>query len=109
MVEFTPYIDGDVVNQDSNYDEKFWLEVSQQASEDEAYVTVKTKKTGFSVCTGMRYEVLKDGELQKVLPEFIIKSKYAANRFHVYVAENETLTFINMLLLFLHSIMKKKI
>ena len=27
----TPYLDGDVKNKDSNYDEKFWLEVFKRA------------------------------------------------------------------------------
>jgi maltose phosphorylase len=49
------YIDADVVNKDSNYDEKFWEEVSKEASEGRAIVTAQTKKTFFHVSTGMVY------------------------------------------------------
>ena len=52
------YVDADVVNKDSNYDEKFWEEVYKEASEGKAIVTAQTKKTFFHVTTGMRYAIL---------------------------------------------------
>ncbi len=55
------YVDADVVNKDSNYDEKFWEEVYKEASEGKAIVTAQTKKTFFHVTTGMRYVVESDG------------------------------------------------
>src|SRR5690349_13402032 len=39
------YVDADVVNMDSNYDEKFWEEVYKEATEGRAVVTAQTKKT----------------------------------------------------------------
>jgi maltose phosphorylase len=56
------YVDADVVNKDSNYDEKFWEEVSKEASEGQAIVTAQTKKTHFHVTTGMRYFIDTDGK-----------------------------------------------
>ncbi|WP_333820042.1 glycoside hydrolase family 65 protein [Ohtaekwangia sp.] len=56
------YVDADVVNKDSNYDEKFWEEVYKEASEGKAIVTAQTKKTFFHVTTGMRYVVETDGK-----------------------------------------------
>jgi len=58
-------IDADVVNTDSNYDEKFWEEVSKEASEGRAMVTAQTKKTFFHVTTGMCYTILTDGKKVK--------------------------------------------
>ena len=59
-------VDADVVNMDSNYDEKFWDEVNNHASEGECIITTQTKKTFFHVCTGMRYTILEGGkEIQK--------------------------------------------
>lgn len=60
------YIDADVINMDSNYDEKFWEEVGRNASEGEAIVTAQTKKTLFHVTTGMRYALTCDGEKAQV-------------------------------------------
>jgi maltose phosphorylase len=56
------YVDADVVNKDSNYDEKFWEEVYKEASEGKAIVTAQTKKTFFHVTTGMRYIVESEGK-----------------------------------------------
>jgi maltose phosphorylase len=56
------YIDADVVNKDSNYDEKFWEEVYKEGSEGRAIVTAQTKKTFFHVTTGMRYTIESEGK-----------------------------------------------
>jgi maltose phosphorylase len=59
---FSINVDADVVNKDSNYDEKFWEEVYKEATEGKAIVTAQTKKTFFHVTTGMRYTILTDGK-----------------------------------------------
>lgn len=53
----TPSIDFDVVNSDSNYDEKFWVEQTKQADADFSFVTASTKKTDFWVSTGMSFNI----------------------------------------------------
>lgn len=55
------FVDADVVNKDSNYDEKFWEEVYKEASEGKAIVTAQTKKTFFHVTTGMQYQIVSEG------------------------------------------------
>jgi maltose phosphorylase len=50
-LQVSPAIDGDVKNQDSNYDEKFWDQVSSSLTAGTAYLTLRTKKTAFDVCT----------------------------------------------------------
>lgn len=44
-VEFAPYIDGDVTNSDSNYDEKFWEFIDMNDNS----IQMRTKKSGFEV------------------------------------------------------------
>ncbi len=61
-IQVTPYLDGDVVNEDSNYDEKFWVEVSRAVDGQEGYLTLETLKTDFHLCTGMWFQVLKNGK-----------------------------------------------
>ncbi len=58
----SPYLDGDVVNEDSNYDEKFWVEVSRAVGGPEGYITLETLKTEFQLCTGMWFQLLKNGK-----------------------------------------------
>ena len=61
-ISITPYIDADVINEDSNYQEKFWEEIGVESKPGEAYVTVKTKKLDFHVCTSMKFMVEKNGK-----------------------------------------------
>jgi len=55
-----PYVDADVVNEDSNYDEKFWDEVDQHVVAKMGWIVAKTKKTDFHVGTGMSFEIFED-------------------------------------------------
>src|ERR1700761_4872582 len=61
-IAINAYIDGDIVNKDSNYDEKFWDGVSNEVHDQYAYLTLRTKKTNFEVCTGSRIVVTEDGK-----------------------------------------------
>ena len=64
-IVITPYLDGDVFNEDSNYDEKFWVEVSKEICNNEGYLTIETLKTKFQVCTAMYFQVLKNSQPEK--------------------------------------------
>ena len=45
-IEMLPHLNGDVVNEDSNYEEKFWLEI-ERGLEPHPYLTTKTKENDF--------------------------------------------------------------
>lgn len=84
------YVDADVVNKDSNYDEKFWEEVSKEATDGRAIVTAQTKKTFFHVSTGMCYSVLTDGNkasVERVNVEQ--REKFAGNVIQLSLAEGK--------------------
>lgn len=79
-VTFSIYADADVVNEDANYDEKFWEEVSKEATEGRALVTAQTKKTFFHVTTGIHYVIETDGKKAAVDRINVEKrEKYAGN------------------------------
>ena len=73
-VQLTSFLDGDVKNQDSNYDEKFWDQVSQQQDNDTDYLVLRTKKTAFEVCTVSRTSILHNGAVQEL--KQVSKDKY---------------------------------
>jgi maltose phosphorylase len=75
-LNITAYIDGDIANKDSNYDEKFWDHVANEAEGQDAYLTLKTKKTGFEVCTGSRVLVMQDGQPVEACYKPVVKEKY---------------------------------
>ncbi|MGC9352462.1 MAG: family 65 glycosyl hydrolase domain-containing protein [Mariniphaga sp.] len=56
------YLDGDVENEDANYDEKFWVEIQKEISKNEGYLTLETLKTKFRVTTGMWFQILKNNQ-----------------------------------------------
>ncbi|WP_276374927.1 glycoside hydrolase family 65 protein [Chryseolinea sp. H1M3-3] len=86
------FVNADVVNKDSNYDEKFWEEIYKEGSEGIAIVTAQTKKTFFHVTTGMRYVILSDGK--KIKPERINieqREKFSGNIVQLNLEEGKEL------------------
>ena len=75
-LSLTPYIDADVANEDSNYDEKFWVEADKKVKRRTGYVLAETKKTEFQVCTGMKFAIFQDGEELDFNSFRIQKEKY---------------------------------
>src|SRR5690554_5878004 len=53
-ITFEAYIDGDVENEDSNYDEKFWNIINADSSENSASLLSQTKKLDFRVAVGQQ-------------------------------------------------------
>lgn len=91
-IEFTPYLDGNVVNEDSNYDEVFWNEVSQSVNSFYGQVTMETKKTNYVVTAAMTYEIEMEGAKTEVFPTTNITSKYVDNTVEVPVKKDSTVT-----------------
>jgi maltose phosphorylase len=72
-------VDADVVNKDSNYDEKFWNAVSEEAQLGYAIVIAETRKTFFHVATGMEYSIESEGKWIKGKVFTGTREKYAEN------------------------------
>ena len=79
-ITIEPYIDGNIRNRDSNYDETFWDEVRKETGYGEAYIELRTRKTGFHVCTGMAIEIEQDNARIDFQSQPIRQEKYVANR-----------------------------
>lgn len=91
-IRIIPYIDGDVKNEDANYDEKFWEEVSKVQTSQGASLTMKTKKTDFWVTTAMQYRVTVDGHLVSPAEQDISREKYVGKMFELELQQGESLT-----------------
>jgi maltose phosphorylase len=50
-ITFIPYLDGDIRNEDSNYDEDFWVEVGREVSDYKGSLVMKTKDNPFGTPT----------------------------------------------------------
>ncbi|MGV8092299.1 MAG: family 65 glycosyl hydrolase domain-containing protein [Mangrovibacterium sp.] len=91
-VMITSFIDGDVENEDSNYDEKFWTEIAREAGKQEGYLLMETRKTGFRVCHGITTRLYLNGLEQSCAGDPLEKEKQIANVFELLINEGEEIT-----------------
>ncbi|WP_019635431.1 glycoside hydrolase family 65 protein [Paenibacillus fonticola] len=91
-IRLVPYLDGDVQNKDSNYDEKFWLEVEKAAAADISYLTLKTKKLDFHVTSVMAFDVFKDGSKLDLTPSLNERDKFVSSEVAVEAAAGKQVT-----------------
>jgi maltose phosphorylase len=91
-ISISPYVDFDVVNEDSNYDEKFWVGEYLENLGNEGYLTAHTKKTKFLVCSGMKYNVLVDGKEHAVRIENESREKYIESTFEIEAKQKQEIT-----------------
>lgn len=64
-ITFTPYLDSDVKNEDSNYEEAFWVNVSTESSIKHGNVVARTKDNPFNtevftICANMSIKTNKE-------------------------------------------------
>ncbi len=93
-IKFNAFIDGDIQNKDSNYDEKFWDEIQKETAFGEAYIELSTKKTNFNVVSGQKIAVIQNGKPIDFQCFPIKKDKYVANQIEIKVKKNEKTTLL---------------
>jgi maltose phosphorylase len=91
LIQVSPYIDLDVKNEDANYNERFWDEVYQDAQPGEAFITGKTKKLDFHVCTGMNYVLLKNGNPCRHKIRVVKEARFVGNQCDCKLGQGEIL------------------
>ena len=101
-ISFIPAIDGDIQNEDANYEEKFWDEIQSEFVDDnfnspEAYLTMQTKKTNFHVTTAMKFDLF-EGHTKITLDKSknkitqIKRNKFVAYQVNIPVTQNKEVT-----------------
>ncbi|AMR33729.1 maltose phosphorylase [Mucilaginibacter sp. PAMC 26640] len=93
-ITITPFIDGDIANKDSNYDEKFWDEVDKKLENDGGFLRLITKKTKFQVLTAMKCILLQNGTEVSYQAAPVEKEKYIAIAIKANVKKEEATTLI---------------
>jgi maltose phosphorylase len=91
-ITIVPYIDFDIINQDSNYDEKFWDEVTKSVSVGSGFITAEVRKTLFHVCSGMKIRLYRNGNEERLTANLEERNKYIANIITMNISEGETIT-----------------
>jgi maltose phosphorylase len=91
-IKVCPYLDGDVFNEDANYDEKFWREISKETSGNKGNITLETLKTKFQVCTAMVFQALKNGAPETSEISNSTKEKYVGAAQTIKVNKGDMVT-----------------
>jgi maltose phosphorylase len=86
------YLDGDVVNKDANYDEKFWDAVAQATTADGGTVTTRTRKTGFVLTATMAFRLFQNGQALTVASTPFEREKYVAHEVILDLVQGQTTT-----------------
>jgi maltose phosphorylase len=92
QLEIESYLDGDIKNEDANYDEKFWDEVSQFANSNTCNVITKTRKTNFTVASAAVVKLSKDKVPFEIEFKGKTQTKFASSSTIVSLKQNETLS-----------------
>jgi maltose phosphorylase len=74
-ITMIPYLDGNVINEDANYGENFWEEITRAVDFDQALLVMRTKKSAFDLATAASAKILLD--TAEILPA---KELFAAER-----------------------------
>ncbi len=91
-INITPYLNGDVKNEDANWEETFWDKVEVAVKNTRAFVVSQTKKTNFKVATGMKFVISKNGKEEKFKSTKIKTGMYVGASVDVPVKKKETIT-----------------
>ena len=91
-LEFRPYLDADVHNEDSNYGEKFWEVIDIKGSPSMSYIVSRTKKLDFHVGHAMRCFVYLNDSQQNLQPSVNSSSMYVDNRFTLTAKAGDEVT-----------------
>lgn len=78
-IKILPYLDGNIRNQDSNYDEIFWDSVSSNADKYSSNLTMETLKTNFIVSVSSMYKFSCESWISKY--NVIENSKFTGTEF----------------------------
>lgn len=91
-ITYEPFLDGNVTNEDSNYDENFWFEIANSGADDLSSICMETYKTGFQAYAAMIPEVEIDRVKQEHCFETTSLTGYVAKKCTSNIAKNSTYT-----------------
>jgi maltose phosphorylase len=93
-IDLAPYLNGDIRNEDANYDEVFWDIRVTDSAEGTAYIEAVTKKTGFVAGFAMRYQIHISGKPASFEIKVSHTDKYAENSVSINLNKGETVTIL---------------
>ncbi|WP_370213949.1 glycoside hydrolase family 65 protein [Mesoflavibacter profundi] len=93
-IQFQPYIDSGITNEDSNWDDKFWNTTNIEVINDQAFIEAHTMKTNFHTCTFMQSHAFINDEKQDITPEATSTEHTITFSYNVNVEQNQTASLV---------------
>lgn len=85
------YVDGEIRNSDSNYDEVFWNPVEHIITAEHGCLITETRKTHFQVATAFKSAFHVNGEPTELRATHEERPKYIASHYNIQLEKNEKL------------------
>ncbi len=92
QINFSPYLDNGITNEDSNWDDKFWDVLSVHHENNHACILSRTMKTQFYVCTSMKTLVSLNGTVLDQKNKIKEDANYIEFQYENKVSKGDTLT-----------------
>lgn len=94
LVNFSPYLDNGITNEDSNWDDKFWEVLSINHEANQAFIVSRTMKTDFHVCTAMQSQIFINGKETEQDKTASNRADFVEFKYQNQVHQNDTITLI---------------
>jgi len=91
-IDFLPYIDSAITNEDTNWDDKFWDTLSVSQDGKKAFIQAKTMKTEFYTCTFMQSQLFYNEQLIDLNPGIDKTSTHVAFSYQKEVKQGDVFT-----------------
>ena len=84
------YLDSDVENEDTNWEERFWIHHQGEASPDMAHVLAATKKTDYYVACAMSNHYMISGSKENTIAKAKATNSFVSHVFESSLRKDET-------------------
>ncbi len=91
-ISLSPYIDADITNEDSNWDDQFWEILTIENDANGALISTRTLKTDFHVATGMINRLSLNNEELNISAKQSTSANKISFTYTVSVSKENTLT-----------------
>lgn len=89
-ITFQPYIDSNIKNEDTNWEDKFWNTTKVSHENNQAFIEAETMKTAFHTCTFMESELFINNEKIKNNPEVETNEQQVLFSYTNHIKAHET-------------------
>ncbi len=92
QINFSPYLDNGITNEDTNWDDKFWDVLSVNHEDNQAFIVSRTMKTQFYVCTTMQTQVSINGQILNQEKSVHTTGDYVEFQYQNQVSKGDTIS-----------------